>query len=139
VGRPDVSREFPETNSLREILSLSFSKAFWSVAMKRIIALGGLGGLLCGILVVVCGALPAAAGDFSQADDVCYRCIRDAIYADVSLIDHLEANPDIDEGVKGPQIVAARADIHRLRALLGPVQPVAIEPCCYSRPRLYIR
>jgi hypothetical protein len=139
VRRPDFSGKFPETNSLREILSLSFADAFWSVAMKRIIAPGLVGGLLGGLLAFVCGALPAAAGDFGQVEDLCYRCIRDAIYADVSLINHLEANPDLDDGVKGPQIIAARADIHRLRALLGPVLPMGIEPCCYSRPRLYIR
>src|ERR1700691_5044678 len=78
-------------------------------------------------------ASPAAAGDFGQVEDSCYSCTRDAIYDDVKLIDHLEANPDVDDAVKGPQIVAARADIHRLRALLGPVVQSGTEPCCYSR------
>jgi hypothetical protein len=107
--------------------------------MKRIIAPRLIGGFAGGLLAFICGASPAAASDFGQAEDLCYQCIRDAIYADVSLINHLEASPDLDDGVKGPQIIAARADIHRLRVLLGPVQPIGIEPCCYSRPRLYVR
>ena len=40
---------------------------------------------------------------------------------------------------KGPQIIAARADIHRLRAMLGPLECSGTEPCCYTRPPLYIR
>jgi len=96
--------------------------------------------LVLGSLLVCCGiASPVAAGDDRQIDQSCYWCIRDAIYADVSLIDRLEANPDVDEGIKGPQIVAARADIHRLRALLGPIEQVSPEPCCYTRRPLHIR
>jgi hypothetical protein len=101
-------------------------------AMKRLLA-------LCGILVVVGFASPAAAGEFGPPDQSCYWCIRDAIYDDVRLIDRLEADPDIDEGIKGPQIIAARADIHRLRALLGPLEVESTEPCCYTRKPLYIR
>jgi hypothetical protein len=100
--------------------------------MWRLLALGG-------FLAAVCVASPAAAGDDPQSGNLCYWCIRDAIYADVSLIDHLEANPDVDDGIKGPQIVAERADIHRLRKLLGPVAPTSPEPCCYSRKPLYVR
>jgi len=99
--------------------------------------------LLCGFFALIFAAAPARAGDFfgifSDPDPQCYWCIRDAIYHDVKLIAHIEANPDIDDAVKGPQIIAARADIHRLRRLLGPVQNVGIEPCCYSRRPLYIR
>jgi hypothetical protein len=99
--------------------------------------------ILASLFVVLCAAMPARAGDFfglfRDPDPQCYWCIRDAIYADVKLIDHLEANPDVDDAVKGPQIAAARADIHRLRVLLGPLQQVGPEPCCYSRRPLYIR
>lgn len=99
--------------------------------------------LLCGFLTLIFAPAPVSAGDFfgfySAPDPQCYWCIRDAIYHDVKLIAHLEANPDIDDAVKGPQIVAARADIHRLRRLLGPEQEVRIEPCCYSRTPLHIR
>ena len=84
-------------------------------------------------------ASPAVAGDYGQTEAPCYWCIRDAIYDDFSLIAHREANPDIDEGVKGPEITAARADIHRLRAILGPPQQGNAEPCCYARRPLYIR
>ncbi len=84
-------------------------------------------------------ASAAFAGDNRPFDRASYWSIRDAIYADVSVINHLEANPDIDESIKGPEIVAARADIHRLRVLLGPSRPVGREFCCYARPRLYVR
>jgi hypothetical protein len=80
---------------------------------------------------------PVAAQEPAQPS--CYWCIRDAIYDDVKLIAHEEANPDLDEALKGPDITAARADIHRLRVLLGPLQHDGMEPCCYSRPALHIR
>ncbi len=69
----------------------------------------------------------------------CAECIRDAIYADTKLIAHLEANPDIDEAFKGPIILAARADVHRLRKILGPGERISAAPCCYFRKRLYVR
>jgi len=100
--------------------------------MHRLIALGG-------FLVFLYTASPAASGEYGQIENGCYQCIRDAIYADVKLIDRLEANPDVDEGIKGPQIIAARADIHRLRKLLGPVEDQGTAPCCYTRRPLYIR
>jgi hypothetical protein len=100
--------------------------------MRRMLSLGG-------VLALLCFSTAAAAGDSEQTGDLCYWCMRDAIYADISLIDHLEANPDIDDGVKGPQISAARAEIHRLRAILGPAVDVGPQPCCYSRRPLYIR
>jgi hypothetical protein len=100
--------------------------------MNRLLAFGGL-------LAFVCVAAPAAAGEYGRIDVSCYQCIRDAIYADVKLIDRLEADPDVDEGIKGPQIIAARADIHRLRAMLGPLAPESAEPCCYTRRPLFIR
>jgi hypothetical protein len=102
------------------------------VTMNRIFALSGL-------FAFVYFASPVMAGDFGQVEDSCYWCSRDAIYDGVKLINHLEANPDVDDGVKGPQIVAARADIHRLRALLGPAVQSGTEPCCYGRKPLYIR
>lgn len=100
--------------------------------MRWMLALGGL------LASIVCAG-PAAAGDSEQTGELCYWCMRDAVYADIGLIARLEANPDIDEGMKGPQILAARADIHRLRALLGPAVDVGPQPCCYSRKPLYVR
>jgi len=72
-------------------------------------------------------------------EPVCFWCIRDAIYVDTKLIAHLEANPDVDEVDKAPWILGARADVHRLRQILGPVEAVSVAPCCYSRRRLYVR
>jgi hypothetical protein len=69
----------------------------------------------------------------------CPWCIRDAIYADTKLIAHLEANPDIDESEKGPIILGARAEVHYLRRILGPVHRVIAGPCCYSRKPIYVR
>jgi hypothetical protein len=94
---------------------------------------------LCGLFVLAGAATPAVASDDGRPDAPCYWCVRDAIYADTSLIGRLEANPDLDEGLKGPPIVAARADIHHLRQLLGPPEQTGSEPCCYSRKRLYVR
>ena len=94
---------------------------------------------LSGVFLLVCIVSSAVAGEYKQAPDICYWCVRDAIYEDVTLIDRLEANPDMDESVKGPAIVAARADIHRLRATLGPLQQEGAAPCCYARKPLYVR
>src|SRR6516162_6576946 len=76
---------------------------------------------------------------YGLAEPPCYWCIRDAIYVDTKLIAHLEANPDVDEVDKAPWILGARADVHRLRRILGPVETVSLAPCCYSRKRLYVR
>jgi hypothetical protein len=94
---------------------------------------------LSSVIILACLATSAIAGEYGQSQDLCYWCVRDAIYEEVTLIDHLEANPDVDDAVKGPTIVAARADIHRLRATLGPLQETGTNPCCYARKPLYIR
>jgi hypothetical protein len=84
-------------------------------------------------------ALPARAGNLGQSGDGCYWCTRDAIYERTKLISLLEANPDVDEAVKGPQITTARAEIHALRATLGPPQWEWQTPCCYARKPIHIR
>jgi hypothetical protein len=76
---------------------------------------------------------------YGPAEPLCYWCIRDAIYADTKLIAHLESNPDVDEADKAPWILGARADVHHLRRVLGPVETVSVAPCCYWRKRLYVR
>ena len=76
---------------------------------------------------------------YESPEPLCYWCIRDAIYVDTKLIAHLEANPDVDEIDKAPWILGARADVHRLRRILGPVETVSVAPCCYSRRPLYVR
>jgi hypothetical protein len=95
-------------------------------------------------------ATPSEAADLRTAharpivyapppEPLCYWCIRDAIYVDTKLIAHLEANPDVDEADKAPWILGARADVHYLRRVLGPVESVSVAPCCYWRKRLYVR
>jgi hypothetical protein len=96
--------------------------------------------LALAIAFTLAGTLaPARAGEFWEPDPACYWCIRDAIYDRVKVIAHLEANPDIDDGAKGPIIATARDDIHRFRQMLGPLQQGGMEPCCYARPPLHVR
>jgi hypothetical protein len=95
--------------------------------------------LLCGVLALAVVGPPARAGDFGPLDGQCYWCVRDAIYDRVNLIAHLEANPDVDEGVKGPAITTARGEIHDLRATIGPPPREWPTPCCYARKPLHIR
>jgi len=105
---------------------------------------------LCVVLSFAFAAAPARAGDSWGCNDTAYWCTRDAIYAQFKLIARLEANPDIDEGVKGPLITAARAEIHRLRSTISEPPPHAWAtiasplregpaPCCYTRKSLYLR
>ena len=106
--------------------------------------------LLCSVLALICATAPARAGEFWPCYDTQYWCTRDAIYHEFKLIARLEANPDIDDGIKGPAITASRAEIHRLRATIHEPPPrdwatiaspprAWAAPCCYSRRRLYIR
>jgi hypothetical protein len=113
-------------------------------------------GVLCVAAWLAAIATPAQAADlwpgaharpvvyapqvvYGPAEPLCYWCIRDAIYVDTKLIAHLAANPDVDDSDKAPWILGARADVHRLRRILGPVETVYVAPCCYSRKRLYVR
>jgi hypothetical protein len=84
-------------------------------------------------------ASPVLAGESGKINGLDYWGTRDALYQRVNLIAELEANPDVDDAVKGPQILAARAEIHRLRAALGPVPRPWLTPCCYRRRPLYLR
>jgi hypothetical protein len=102
------------------------------------------------VLAFAFATAPARAGDSWGCSDTAYWCTRDAIYAQFKLIARLEADPDVDEGVKGPLITAARAEIHRLRATIteppprawatiaSPL-PVRPAPCCYTRKSVYLR
>ena len=102
------------------------------------------------VLAFAFAATPARAGDSWGCSDTVYWCTRDAIYTQFKLIARLETNPDIDEGVKGPLITAARTEIHRLRATISDPPPHAWAtigtplrdgpaPCCYARKPLYLR
>src|SRR5882672_11619594 len=86
--------------------------------MVRLVSLGV-------VLAFAFAAAPARAGDSWGCSDTAYWCTRDAIYEQFKLIARLEANPDIDEGVKGPLITAARAEIRRLRSTISDPPPHA--------------
>lgn len=94
---------------------------------------------LCALLAVSAITSPVRAGDAWQAYGNCYWCTRDAIYQRTKLIAWLEANPDVDEAIKGPQISAARAEIRALRRTLGPPQWDWPTPCCYTRKAIHLR
>jgi hypothetical protein len=102
------------------------------MAMRFILSLGA-------VIVFAGIASPVSAGEAGQGSDICYWCTRDAIYDLVNRIALLEANPDVDDAVKGPEITADRAEIHRLRAMLGSPPREWSTPCCYARRPLYIR
>jgi hypothetical protein len=102
------------------------------MATGRLLALGAL-------LALTGITSPAKADDFGACGDTTYWCTRDAIYHRTKLIALLEANPDVDEAIKGPQITTARTEIHALRATLGPPQWNWPTPCCYSRKPIHIR
>jgi hypothetical protein len=138
---------------LRRCLILQLS----SLAMIRPLLMRALGFLVLSLTVSLMAlAAPARAADlwrgahaqrtvyappvvYGPAEPLCYWCIRDAIYVDTKLIAHLEANPDVDEADKAPWILGARADVHYLRRILGPVETITVAPCCYWRKRLYVR
>lgn len=104
---------------------------------------------LSAILVLICIASPAVAGEFwygygrnvcgALLDDACYRHAQHVIHRKEDLIAYLEADPDVDDGFKAPVIVRARAKIHRLRAAVGIRHIIWPTPCCYSRKPIYIR
>ena len=95
--------------------------------------------LACAVACCAFAGSPAPAADAWRAADFCYWCSDDSIYGLASLIAYLEANPDIDDGIKGPVITAARAKILGPRAAPPLQQPSAEPPCCYSRKPLIIR
>ena len=84
------------------------------------------------------GPRTAAAHDFPDTW-FCYDCDFHTIAGLTNLIARLEADPDVDDGYKGPIVSRARAKILKLRAELGLRHPVWPTPCCYSRKPIYIR
>lgn len=94
---------------------------------------------LCAVLLAACIASPAVAGQAVSAADFCYGCTDDTIYGLTTLSAYLEANPDVDDAVKGPIITAAHVRILHLRAALMPARPSSPTPCCYRRKPIYIR
>ena len=105
---------------------------------------------LLSVLAFIGAAAPARAGQSWPCYDTPEWCARDAIYRQFKLIARLEANPDIDDGIKAPLITAARAEIDRLRTTITSPPPrdwatiaspprAWATPCCYARRPLYIR
>jgi hypothetical protein len=93
---------------------------------------------LCGVLGFVGFASPAMAGCDGDAAH-CWRQAHHAIYHMENHIAYLEANPDADDGDKGPVIDHLHHKVLRIRADIGPRWPHWPTPCCYSRRPIYIR
>ena len=102
------------------------------MTMRRIVFLGA-NLALAGI------ASPVTAGQYAQTGDIGYWPAHHAIYEMKNSIAYLEANPDADEGYKGPAILADHAEIKRLQAAIAPRPPKYFTPCCYSRRPIHIR
>ena len=93
-------------------------------------------------LVLAAGATPAMAQDYWYGywhHSPRWRAIDGGIYQLNNRIGFLEANPEIDDGYKGPIISRARRDIYRLNAALRPAQWEWPSPCCYGRRPIRIR
>ena len=81
---------------------------------------------------------PAMAGCAAHADR-CWGRAHRVIYRMENRIAFLEANPNADDGYKGPIIEVLHRKILHIRAAIGPRWPVWPTPCCYSRRPIYIR
>ena len=69
----------------------------------------------------------------------CWLHAHRGIYHKHELIAYLEANPDVDDSVKGPLITRLHHKMLAKRARIGPRWPVWPTPCCYSRKPIYVR
>ncbi len=83
-------------------------------------------------------ASPATAGCYADAEN-CYWRAHHAIYHMQNHIAYLQANPNADDGYKGPIIDKLHHRVLRIRAAIGPRWPHWPTPCCYSRRPIYIR
>ncbi len=92
----------------------------------------------CGAVACVAMTSPAMAG-CEGAVDHCWARAHRAIYHMHNRIAFLEANPDADDGYKGPIIDRLHRKTLRIRAAIGPRWPHWPTPCCYSRKPIYLR
>ncbi|MBV1699560.1 MAG: hypothetical protein KGQ47_14575 [Hyphomicrobiales bacterium] len=91
-------------------------------------------------MVAVLGAPPVSAHEaWPSGHGGNWRATHAAIYAIGNRIAFLQADPEIDDGYKGPIIVKGHADIDQLRATLRPAHWRWASPCCYSRRPISIR
>ena len=92
------------------------------------------------VLLLAATASPAMAYEWLRyPHSPQWHVVHRGIYELNNRIAFLEANPDIDEGYKGPIIRRSRADILRLRAALYPADWRWATPCCYGRRPIRIR
>ena len=90
--------------------------------------------------VLALSVSPARAGEaWYFGHDPEWQSTHQAIYDLGNRIAYLQADPEIDDGYKGPIINAAQAEILRLRATLPPAHWRWSVPCCYSRRPIHIR
>jgi len=93
---------------------------------------------LCAILGFAGLASPAMAGCDGHSAH-CWGRAHHAIYHMENRIAFLEANPNADDGYKGPVIDTLHRKILRIRAAIEPRWPHWPTPCCYSRRPIFIR
>lgn len=93
---------------------------------------------LCAIACLAGMATPAMAGCDADAAH-CWGHAHRAIYHMQNHIAFMEADPDADDGYKGPIIDHLHRKTLRIRAAIGPRWPHWPTPCCYSRRPIYIR
>ncbi len=94
--------------------------------------------LVCGFLGVIGAASPAMAG-CAQLSEQCWAHAHHHITRMENRIAYLEADPNADDGYKGPIIDHLRRKVLRVRAVIGPRWPHWPSPCCYSRKPIHIR
>jgi hypothetical protein len=99
--------------------------------MTRILSLGA-------ITYLVFMATPAMAG-CDLASEHCWLRAHRVMTHKQNHIAYLEANPDVDDGINGRIITHLHYKVLHIRAYIGPHWPHWPTPCCYSRPRLYVR
>jgi hypothetical protein len=93
---------------------------------------------LCGLLWFLGMATPAMAGCDSPSEH-CWNRAHHVIYHMENRIALLEADPNVDDGYKGPIIDKLHRKVLRIRAAIGERWPHWPTPCCYSRRPIYLR
>jgi hypothetical protein len=98
----------------------------------------------CSALLLALSVAPATAQDYwyrywHWSHGPYWHAIHYGIYRLNNRIAYLEANPEIDDGYKGPIISQNRADIRGLQATLDPPRWRWASPCCYGRRPIRIR